>query len=161
KETSAQGPPVVSLADGFHGRLARCCNPVPGDPILGYVTRGSGIAVHRADCNNILYRARREPERVMTLRWSDEAREQAFRVWVEVVAVDRRGLLSHIAAIVSDAGINIHAAEGKAEEPGLAKLWLEVEVSHRAQLTYLLDRLQAVADVVSAREVPAHVRPAV
>ncbi len=159
-EQEPSGPTVVSLKGGFHGRLARCCNPVPGDPILGYITRGSGIAVHRADCKNILYRARKEPERVMPLSWGDGVAEQPVRVWIEVVAVDRVGLLSHIAAVISDAGINIHAAEGRADEPGLAKLFLQVEVTHRAQLQYLLERLLSAADVVAARQVPAHVRPA-
>ena len=160
EEEEETGPAVVSLKGGFHGRLARCCNPVPGDPILGYITRGSGIAVHRADCKNILYRARKEPERVMPLSWGDGVAQQPVRVWIEVVAVDRVGLLSHIAAVVSDAGINIHAAEGRADEPGLAKLFLQIEVTHRAQLQYLLERLLAAADVVAAREVPAHIRPA-
>lgn len=155
-----QGEPgTVTLAGGIHGRLARCCNPVPGDAIVGYITRGRGIAIHRADCKNIAYRARKEPERVRHLSWPGAGEVQPFRVWIEVVAVDRVGLLSHIAAIVSDAGINIAAARGSEAEPGLAKLFLQVEITHRRQLEYLLGRLQQVADVVTAREVPAHMLP--
>lgn len=155
-EVDETGTRTVTLASGLHGRLARCCSPVPGDPILGYVTRGRGIAVHRADCKNIRYRAEQEPERVVTVSWCSKAPEQSFRVWVEVVAVDRVGLLSHIAAIVSDAGINIAAARTGESEPGIAKLFLQVDVAHRSQVQYLRERLERVADVVTAREVPAH-----
>jgi guanosine-3',5'-bis(diphosphate) 3'-pyrophosphohydrolase len=151
---------TVELGNGLLGRLARCCNPVPGDEIVGYVTRGRGVAVHRASCKNIRHRASREPERILPLSWGRQPQRQMFPAWIEVVAVDRVGLLSHLTAVVSDAGINIAAAYAISTEPGLAKLWLQVEVAHRRQLQYLLQRLQRVADVVTAREVPDYLRPA-
>ncbi len=148
---------TVRLAGGLHGRLAGCCNPIPGDEILGYLTRGRGIAVHRADCKNIRYRAQQEPERVHLVSWGEEGRP--FRVWLEIVAVNRVGLLSHLSAIVSNASINITAAQTSEFEPGLAKLFLQVEVVHRNQLTYLRERLEQVVDVVTARELPNYKAP--
>ncbi len=148
-------PVVSSAGGGLRARLAQCCNPLPGDPIMGYITRGSGIAVHRADCKNLQYRAKKEPERIVPLAWSAAAQKQKFDAWVEVIAVDRVGLLSHIAAIVADAGINIAAAQGETQEPGLARLRLRLQISQRRQLDHLLDRLRLVQDVVSVRELPA------
>jgi len=153
--------PVTTTGGGsILARAAHCCNPVPGDAISGYITRGGGIAVHRADCPNIRYRAAREPERVISLSWGPLDERQAFRVWIEVAAVDRRGLLSHIAAVVADSDINITAAQARTDAPGLAKLWLELEVHERRQLDHLLERMRLVADVVTVREVPRHMVPA-
>ncbi|MCD6350532.1 MAG: bifunctional (p)ppGpp synthetase/guanosine-3',5'-bis(diphosphate) 3'-pyrophosphohydrolase [Armatimonadetes bacterium] len=159
EQVDSSGARTVTLASGLHGRLARCCNPVPGDPILGYITRGRGIAVHRADCKNIRYRAEKEPERVITVSWPSEPSERPFRAWLEIVAVDRVGLLSHLAAVVSDAGINIASARAGQAEAGIAKLFLQVDVAHRRQLQYLLDRLDRLADVLTTREVPNHLVP--
>ncbi|MCX7598474.1 MAG: bifunctional (p)ppGpp synthetase/guanosine-3',5'-bis(diphosphate) 3'-pyrophosphohydrolase [Armatimonadetes bacterium] len=157
---STQALPVATTGGGsILARPARCCNPVPGDTISGYITRGGGIAVHRAECPNIRYRAAREPERIIPLVWGPRDEGQIFRVWIEVVAVDRRGLLSHIAAIVSDSDINITAAQARTDAPGLAKLWLELEVHERRQLDHLLERMRLVADVVTVREVPRHMVP--
>jgi GTP pyrophosphokinase len=153
--------PVDSAGGGsILARPAHCCNPVRGDHIVGYITRGEGIAVHKADCSNIRYRAQREPERVIPLTWRGAGAGEPFHVWVEVVAVDRRGLLSHIAAIVSDSGLNISAAQARTGDPGLAKLWLQLDVRDRRQLDHLLGRMRIVADVVTAREVPRHMVPA-
>lgn len=158
---SAGALPVTTIGGGsILARPAHCCNPVPGDAIAGYVTRGGGIAVHRAECPNIRYRAAREPERVISLAWGQVDEQQVFRVWIEVAAVDRRGLLSHIAAVVSDSDINITAAQARTDAPGLAKLWLELEVHERRQLDHLLERMRLVADVITVREVPRHMVPA-
>jgi len=89
--------------------------------------------------------------------WGEEGRP--FRVWLEIVAVNRVGLLSHLSAIVSNASINITAAQTSEFEPGLAKLFLQVEVVHRNQLTYLRERLEQVVDVVTARELPNYKAP--
>jgi GTP pyrophosphokinase len=152
-------PVASSIGGQLLARAAHCCNPVPGDRLMGYITRGGGIAVHRADCANIRYRAEREPGRTMPLEWGMVTSDRTFSSWVEVVAIDRVGLLSHLSAIVADADINITAAQAHPFKHGLAKLWLQVEVRQRRQLEHLLDRMRLVADVVTAREIPAHLAP--
>ena len=88
------GDDIVPVASSIGGQLlaraAHCCNPVPGDRLMGYITRGGGIAVHRADCANIRYRAEREPGRTMLLEWGKITEDRTFSSWLGVVAIDRR-----------------------------------------------------------------------
>jgi len=132
--------------------LSRCCNPLPGDDIEGYITRGGGITVHRADCKNLLYRARKEPERVIPLSW-DSQKGVTGRATLEIIATDRVGLLSHITAIVSDCDLNITGAHVDAEEGQLARLLLTLSVRDRQQLERVTQRLAQLIDVVSIRQI--------
>ena len=146
--------PIRSSADGvdgFHSRLSKCCNPLPGDQIRGYITRGSGLAIHRANCKNLAYRASREPDRIVDLTWESDAGSAVFRQDIEVVAVDRMGLLSHITAIISDADINIAMARAEKAAPHLARLLLTLEISTRKDLDHVVDRLKQLIDVVNVR----------
>jgi len=151
----------VSLGDiqGLAARRAGCCNPLPGDPIVGYITRGEGLAIHRADCKNLKHRAQREPERVHPLTWGQARSSDTYRANVEVVALDRVGLLSHITAIVSEMGMNIASASaaGGAERSNVATVRLAIDVETRADLARLIERLGSLIDVVSAR--PVHSPP--
>ena len=145
----------VSIAaagvNGVHSRLSLCCNPLPGDDIVGYITRGAGLAVHRADCKNLQYRARVEPERIAPLTWGDESEETTYRTDLEIVAMDRVGLISHITAVVAEMDINIAAAALETIESNLARLRLTVDISKRETLQHLVDRLSALIDVMSVR----------
>ncbi len=147
------GPLPVSAGgvNGFHSRISKCCNPLPGDPIRGYITRGSGLAIHRADCKNLAYRAQLEPERIVELTWSAGDQEALFRQDIEVVAVDRVGLLSHITAIISDADINIAVARAEQAASHLARLELTLEISRRQDLDHVLERIAQLIDVVNVR----------
>jgi len=140
---------------GLECRLAQCCNPLPGDEIVGYVTRGSGLSVHRRDCNNLQYLQAKDPERLVSLDWATGDSKARFRVCLEILASDRVGLLSHITAIVSDCDINIVAAEANAEGHELARLLLTLDIASRRDLDRLIDRLQKLIDVISVRQLPA------
>lgn len=152
RDTSRVERPQVTAegVKGFSSRLSKCCNPLPGDDIVGYITRGGGLAIHRSDCKNLLYRQQREPERVVPLSWeSDEAK--GVLTDVEVLAVDRLGLFSHITAVVADLGLSIRAAEAHLEDQHLARLTLTVEIHERRDLDELIQHLSELIDVVSAR----------
>ena len=154
-EPPLERKPLEVSARGIYGlrsNLSRCCNPLPGDEIRGYITRGGGITVHRADCKNLLYRARREPERVISLTW-DAEEGLATHATLEIVATDRVGLLSHITAIVSDCDLNITGAQAEADSGQFARLILTLCVRHREQLTRLMGRLGQLIDVVSVRQI--------
>ncbi|GAF98655.1 unnamed protein product, partial [marine sediment metagenome] len=138
---------------GVHSRLAKCCNPVPGDDIVGYITRGGGVSVHRSECPNLQYLRRNEPERVTKLDWATGDSGATFRASLEIVASDRVGLLSHITAIVSDCDINIAAAQVNAEGREFARLLLMLDIADRAGLERLMDRLSKLIDVISVRQV--------
>ncbi len=144
-------PVSADGVNGFHSRLSKCCNPLPGDTIQGYITRGSGLAIHRSDCKNLSYRAQLEPERIVELTWSAEDQGAVFRQDIEVVAVDRVGLLSHITAIISDSNINIAVARAEKAGSHLARLQLTLEISRRQDLDRVIERLQQLIDVVNIR----------
>ncbi len=129
-------------------RLSRCCAPVPGDPIVGFVTRGRGIAVHRADCPNVAHYAERDPERMTNLEWTLTG-EAYFPVAVQVDALDRVGLVSDITTIISGTGTNILQAQMKADgKPRLARLTFTLEVRDLQHLESLMTRLGALSDVM-------------
>jgi len=146
-------PVTAKGVAGVSSHLSKCCNPLPGDEIVGYVTRGSGLAIHRSDCKNLQYRAAKEPERIVPLTWSDDAAD-VFRTDIEVVAVDRVGLLSHITAVISEANVNIAAAHVDAQDHQLARLHLTLDIKRREDITHLMARIEQLIDVVSVREVP-------
>ena len=99
---------VVEGQDDMLIHLARCCSPVPGDPIVGYVTVGRGVSVHRADCTNVSSLAERR-ERTVEVSWPPQS-TSAFVVWIQVEALDRTRLLRDVTSVVSDTGGNITAS---------------------------------------------------
>src|SRR5690606_3847130 len=111
-QRSRRGDPGVSV----HGltdvvvKLARCCTPVPGDPIQGFVTRGSGVSVHRTDCENLALLREGQSERLIDVQWTGQA-ETAYLVQIEVEALDRNRLLSDVTKVLSDYHVNILSAQ--------------------------------------------------
>ncbi|CAB1128972.1 GTP pyrophosphokinase (RelA/SpoT) [Candidatus Hydrogenisulfobacillus filiaventi] len=123
-------------------RLARCCQPVPGDPIIGYLTRGRGITVHRLDCPNERALAR-DPDRLIEVTWSPRAEEEAVHlVHLAVYAWDRPGLLADVANSV--AGANITNAKVETFRDRTAVVNLSLEVKNLGQLTRIVDRIRAL-----------------
>jgi GTP diphosphokinase / guanosine-3',5'-bis(diphosphate) 3'-diphosphatase len=100
---------VVEGANDVWARLSKCCTPVPGDEIMGFVTRGNGVSVHRRDCVNLEHLLESEPERLVSVRWSPREGSQ-FLVAIQVEALDRTGLLSDVTRSISDQHVNILSA---------------------------------------------------
>ncbi|MGH9196638.1 MAG: RelA/SpoT family protein, partial [Acidimicrobiia bacterium] len=126
-------------------RLARCCNPVPGDKILGYVTRGEGVSVHRADCRNVLNED--EKERLVDVEWG--RRGQLYPVAVHIDAWDRVGLLRDITTMVAEEKVNmvgVHTQEGT---DGHITIFVTLETAGVEQLSRLLTKLEGIRGVVS------------
>ena len=139
---------------GFQTRVSKCCAPLPGDEIVGYVTRGRGLAIHRADCKNLAGHAKREPHRVVALNWGDDS-DLTYRAEVLVDAWDRVGLLSDISAIVSETQINIASAKVHTDKPEhVAQIHMTLDIRSRADLERLVRRLEDLSDVLRVR-VPA------
>jgi GTP pyrophosphokinase len=145
-------PVSVDGANGFACRISKCCSPLPGDDITGYITRGTGLTIHRSDCKNLRYHARTEPDRVVPLSWTDNSESTTFRQDIEIMAVDRAGLFSHITAIVSDCGINIARATATTTDSGVAHLSLTMDIHSRRDLQHVLGRLRQLIDVISIRQ---------
>jgi GTP diphosphokinase / guanosine-3',5'-bis(diphosphate) 3'-diphosphatase len=124
--------------------LARCCNPVPGDAVAGFITRGRGVTVHRADCPSIL-RAE-ERERIVEVDWG-EMQQQVFPVAIRIEAWDREGLLADISSVVADEKINITALNVSTHKNGTATAHATLDVDSLAHLSRVMHRLEAIRDV--------------
>ncbi len=148
------GVPAVTVdgMNGFQCRRSKCCSPLPGDDIIGYITRGKGLTIHRSDCKNLQYHADNEPNRVVSLTWSREDGKTVFQHELEIVAVDRVGLFSHIAAVVAECGINIASANASTSDAGVARLDLRLDIRRRQDLDHVLGRLRSLIDVISVRQ---------
>ncbi|MCM3660089.1 bifunctional (p)ppGpp synthetase/guanosine-3',5'-bis(diphosphate) 3'-pyrophosphohydrolase [Georgenia satyanarayanai] len=129
-------------------KLARCCTPVPGDPVVGFVTRGSGVSVHRTDCGN-LDSLRNEPERMVDVEWSLHG-QSSFLVQIQVEALDRAGLLSDVTRVLSDNHVNILSAsvQTSRDRVALSKFVFEMaEPSHLGHVLSAVRRIDGVFDV--------------
>ena len=133
--------------DDMMVRYSQCCQPVPGDDVTGYITRGRGISIHRTDCPNILELSDRRDRRV-EVEWDTEG-EQRFYVRIQLEGTDRHGLLSDIASAIADTGTNIKAADIEAVEGGMRGSFV-VEVEHLSHLEKVMKKVRRVKGVLSA-----------
>ena len=129
-------------------RLATCCKPVPGDRIVGYITRGKGVTVHRADCSNLVSL---EAERMIPVSWGHA--EEEYPVVIQIEAFDRSGLLRDIAGAVADLSLNMSAASVSTNSDQTAHIVVTVGVHSVSQLATLLSKLQSVRNVLDVRRV--------
>ncbi len=136
---------------GMLVKLARCCTPVPGDDILGFVTRGRGVSVHRTDCTNV-EDLRSEPERFVPVDWSGEA-GTTFLVTVQIEALDRKHLLRDITAVLGDIHINIMSAQVTTRRDRIAVLRFSFELADPTHLDYALRSVRRVEGVYDAYRV--------
>jgi GTP diphosphokinase / guanosine-3',5'-bis(diphosphate) 3'-diphosphatase len=127
-------------------KFAKCCSPVPGDPIIGFISRGHGVAIHAPDCERALAL---DPARRLDVSWDDESKT-VRPVTVEVQADDRPGLLASISRAFTDSGVNISQAKCRTSEDGKAVNTFQVSVGHVDQLKTILRTLQSIEGVVSA-----------
>lgn len=150
KSTSSNTTTGVSImgAGGLLVNLARCCSPMPGDEIIGYITRGRGITVHRSDCPNM--QSLRDSERHIDVSWGTADDKQRYIVPVEVVAYDREGLLREISTIIADQKVNIASIEVSTRQH-IATLYLQLEIASNQQLTRILSKIDCIPSVVEAR----------
>lgn len=129
-------------------KLARCCTPVPGDDILGFVTRGSGVSVHRSDCKNT-EQLKLQPERMMDVSWAEKTKS-LFLVQIQIEALDRSGLLSDVTRVLSEHHVNILSASVSTRADRVALSRFVFEMGDPGMLDHLLNsvrRIEAVYDV--------------
>jgi GTP pyrophosphokinase len=143
-----RGPRGVKIQgiDNVMVRYSQCCQPVPGDRVIGYITRGRGISIHRVDCPNVL-KFGEHPERRIEIDWQRD-RAQTYMVRITIEGTDRRGLLSDIASAISNTGTNIQSAETAAVEDGMNGEFV-VEIEDLSHLTKVMRAVRKVKGVVS------------
>ncbi len=145
KRKKAKSPVKVKGVENLMVRFARCCSPVRGDDIFGYITLGKGVSIHRKDCPNYPYLSA-NPERIVEVEWVDLEEEEYFTVNLEIHAWDRSGLLSDVMNVTNDMGFYVHSAKAWARgEKALIKL--TVDVPSKVALDTLIDRLRKIKDV--------------
>jgi GTP diphosphokinase / guanosine-3',5'-bis(diphosphate) 3'-diphosphatase len=143
---------VVEGASDVWARLSRCCTPVPGDDITGFVTRGHGVSVHRADCVNLRHLVDSEPERLVPVRWSP-TEDSVFLVTIQVEALDRTGLLSDVTRSISDQHVNILSASVSTNRDRVALSKFTFEMGDPKHLGHVLRAVRAIDGVFDAYRV--------
>ncbi|MCH4161294.1 MAG: bifunctional (p)ppGpp synthetase/guanosine-3',5'-bis(diphosphate) 3'-pyrophosphohydrolase [Bifidobacterium sp.] len=144
---SSQGVSVKGVGD-IWVKLARCCTPVPGDPIVGFITRNQGVSVHRADCQNLLDLQERQPERIVEVSWTST--KGTFMVKIQVEALDRPHLLSDVTRVLADHGVNILSGSQATGRDRVATSQFVFEMADPQHLNSLLTgvrRIDGVFDV--------------
>ena len=134
--------------------LARCCTPVPGDQIVGFVTQGRGVSVHRADCANAAALADRSQERLIDVEW-DRGNDGVFVATIEVQAFDRSRLLADVSRVVSEHHLNIVAARTATTPDRVSRMAFDVELADPTHLHSLINALKHLDGVFDAyRQLP-------
>ena len=132
------------LVDGspdVMAKLAKCCMPVPGDQIFGFVTRGGGVSVHRTDCTNA-NKLREEPERLIPVAWASEGPGSVFQVTLQLEALDRNGLLMELTRVINEQRVSVVAMNSHASEDHVATVRFTFTVSNTKQLGSLMTQLR-------------------
>lgn len=131
-------------------RFAKCCNPVPGDEIIGYITRGRGVSIHRADCTNI--GNLEGTERIVDVSWESDAKAN-YQAEIQIKAKDQQGLLSNVSNVLAEAKIPITAMNARTTKNGTAYINLTTEVRGAVELEKLLKGFNKIKGVISTHRV--------
>jgi len=145
----------VKGVDNVLVRFARCCNPVPGDDIIGYITRGRGVSVHRKDCSNIPAVESTEGNRVIEVEWADSL-ESNYSVEIEITGHDRRNLLNEVLQAVSESKTTISAVSGRSDKNKVAMIHMTILIRNVDHLYSVVEKIKRVQDVYSVRRIMQH-----
>ena len=153
RTVSIDGVQVAGL-DGVLAHPALCCNPVPGDPIVGYVTKGRGVSIHKTNCPNIVSLIKRaDHARLVEVQWGAKSAEM-YAVSIQVKAYDRAGLLRDVTGLVADEKINMQSAEAvTGMKNNMAVINATLELSNISQLTRIMTRIERLPNVLEVRRV--------
>ncbi|SIS61793.1 GTP pyrophosphokinase [Kroppenstedtia eburnea] len=139
----------VKGVDNLLVRLSRCCHPVPGDEIKGFVTQGRGVSVHRADCPNLVGV---EEARMIPVEW-EGGPDQSYQVDIEVSGLDRNGLLNEVLQAVAETRVALSAVSGKADRRGMARISMSISIRNINHLQSVVDKIKGVPDIYSVRRI--------
>lgn len=127
-------------------RLSKCCNPVPGDEIIGYITKGRGVSVHRKDCPNV--NTDEAKDRLIYVEWENEESEsKSYHVDLEISGYDRRGLLNDVLQVINESKTNIIAVNGRSDRNKIAVIHVTILIHNIGHLRRIVDRLKQIGDV--------------
>jgi GTP pyrophosphokinase len=140
---------LVKGIDNCLVRLSRCCNPVPGDDIIGYVTRARGVSVHRVDCPNVIHEMD-DDDRIIEVSWYDGKTTESYPAAVAIVAHDRQGLLSDITGVVNSAKITMSGVRANiSKDNNYAMVTVTLQIAGKDQLDMIIRRLRVIESVIN------------
>ncbi|HEY2420169.1 MAG TPA: bifunctional (p)ppGpp synthetase/guanosine-3',5'-bis(diphosphate) 3'-pyrophosphohydrolase [Neobacillus sp.] len=142
----------VSGIDNLLIRLSRCCNPIPGDEIVGFITKGRGVSVHRADCTNI--DSNDAQSRLIPVEWESSLNDRKeYNVDIEINGYDRRGLLNEVLQAVNETKTNISAVSGKSDRNKMATIAMSIAIHNVSHLQKVVERIKQIPDIYSVRRI--------
>lgn len=142
----------VEGVDNLLVRLSKCCNPVPGDDIVGYITKGRGVSVHRADCPNV--KTEEAQTRLLPVKWETSvADSKQYHVDLEIWGYDRRGLLNEVLQAVNETKTNITAVSGKSDRNKMATINITILIQNTSHLRKIVERIKQIQEVYTVRRV--------
>lgn len=131
-------------------RLSRCCNPIPGDDIIGYITKGRGVSVHRTDCPNVLTDDAKT--RIIPVEWEGSTfQRKEYNVDIEISGFDRRGLLNEVLQAVNETKTNITAVTGRSDRNKMATINMSISIHNKSHLQKVVDRIKQLPDIYAVR----------
>ena len=144
---------IVEGVDDCLVSFSRCCSPVPGDDIIGYITRGKGVSIHRKDCTNILSSDKRgDTERLIKVYWeSEQSGDSSYLTEIQILAHDRKGLLAEIAGTIAELKILITSMNSRTTKEEEAVVELMIEISSKEQLNYIVKKLGNINGVYEVK----------
>jgi guanosine-3',5'-bis(diphosphate) 3'-pyrophosphohydrolase len=146
-EVTARGSVIIHGSEGMAVQLAQCCRPIPGDPIIGIISKGQGMVIHTHDCS-VITKARHDPERVLDVAWDPETRK-LFEVSIKLVVANQRGVLAKVAAEIAEAGSNIqNVAVDPEDGSSYTNMFFTLQVSNRLHLARIMRALRRIPEVV-------------
>ena len=149
---AAKGEVMVEGVDDLMTSIARCCKPVPYDPVIGFITRGRGVTIHRQDCANILAMQSEDQQRLVEVHWSDAQTETAYPVDILIHANDRKGLLRDISSILTNEEVDVIGVNTSSDKRmDTATMQFTVEVGNIGQLNGLLKKVEQLPDVLDVK----------
>jgi GTP diphosphokinase / guanosine-3',5'-bis(diphosphate) 3'-diphosphatase len=152
KEGRPLGSITIRGTEGMAVQFAKCCRPIPGDPILGFINKGKGLVIHTHDCPSIA-KFRHDPEKWLDVEWDPETR-RLFNVSLRLAVANQRGVLAKVASAIADAGSNIdNVGMEEADESAYINMHFTVQVENRVHLAQLMRRLRTIPEVVRINRV--------
>lgn len=133
-------------------RFARCCNPLPGDGIIGYITRGKGVSVHRKDCKNIYSIPASEKDKLVEVVWT-EAEKSGYTAEIQIIAEDRPGMLSEVTVVISELKIQIDAINARTTDDGLFVSNTKLRITDVAELNNVIKRLKRIKGIMEVARI--------
>ncbi|MGY3707759.1 RelA/SpoT family protein [Granulicatella adiacens] len=148
-----EGGVIIEGVDNLLIRLSRCCNPVPGDDIVGYITKGRGISVHRKDCPNVQL-PESEQNRLIEVDWEDAANTgQQYDTELVVEGYNRNGLLNEVLNVINSTTKSLNSGNGKVDANKMATISVNIGIMNTQQLDFIVDKIKQIPDVYSVRRV--------